>query len=188
MTGEAAHAGTTSRAERRDALAASVAIIAALTECIYDKRNTVKFTVGRLIVTPNAPSVVPGEVNFWIDLRHPDSATLRCLADSIEPICRDRAGPCTVEVTETSSKLPLTFPPEIRDRIRAAASRLGVSHRDIYSAAGHDAYYLNRVCPTGMLFVPCHLGITHNEAESATSSDLAAGARVLADVLTELAS
>jgi N-carbamoyl-L-amino-acid hydrolase len=187
VIGEAAHAGTAERAERRDALAASVAIIAALTECIYDKHDAVKFTIGRLLVTPNAPSVVPGEVNFWIDLRHPDSGTLRRLADSIEPVCRERAGPCVVEVTEISRAMPSTFPPEICACIRAAASRLGVSFRDIYSAAGHDAYYLNRICPTAMLFVPCHLGITHNEAESATPSDLAAGAKVLADVLAELA-
>jgi N-carbamoyl-L-amino-acid hydrolase len=58
---------------------------------------------------------------------------------------------------------------------------------DLPSAAGHDARYLNGICPSGMIFVPCRDGISHNEAESAKAEDLAAGARVLAEVLVALA-
>jgi beta-ureidopropionase / N-carbamoyl-L-amino-acid hydrolase len=81
----------------------------------------------------------------------------------------------------------LEFPETLRRRARAVAERIGTRWRDLPSAAGHDARYLHAVAPTAMLFVPCHLGITHNEAESATPSDLATGTRVLADLLLELA-
>ena len=74
------------------------------------------------------------------------------------------------------------------EQAAAIAKRLQIATRELPSAAGHDARYLHKVTPSAMLFVPCHLGITHNEAESATPSDLAAGTRVLADWLLELAS
>ncbi|MEO6985029.1 MAG: M20 family metallo-hydrolase [Paralcaligenes sp.] len=187
VTGETAHAGTSCRAERRDALLASVAIIRALTTHMHDKEDVVKFTIGRLNIQPNAPSVVPGVAVFSIDLRHPDSKILSILGDAIPIICQAHADPCQVVVEELSSAASLVFTPSIRRCIAQAAQRLGLPQREINSAAGHDARYLNDVCATGMIFVPCHLGITHNEAESATPKDLADGARVLADVLAELA-
>lgn len=188
ITGESAHAGTSTRAERKDALLAAVRCIQALTDAIHDTHDIVKFTVGRLIVSPNAPSVVPQEVVFSIDLRHPDSNKLMELGDLIASLSAEHSLPCTVAVEELSRAMSLEFDTSIRDRIRSHAERQGISHIDIPSAAGHDARYLNDVCPSGMIFVPCHLGITHNEAESARPEDLADGTRVLADVLLELAS
>jgi N-carbamoyl-L-amino-acid hydrolase len=82
--------------------------------------------------------------------------------------------------------MSLEFPPAMRQLIGACAERVGVRSMEILSAAGHDARYLHTVCPTGMIFVPCKDGISHNEAESATPSDLADGARVLAEALLEL--
>jgi len=187
ITGEAAHAGTSTRAERKDALLAATRSIQALTAQIHDEQDIVKFTIGRLTVAPNAPSVVPQQVVYSIDLRHPDSGVLIALGDLIAPLCRTHCPPCSVDVEELSRALSLEFDPAVRDSIRRAASRLGIAHRDIASAAGHDARYLNDICPSGMIFVPCHLGITHNEAESARPEDLADGTRVLADVLMELA-
>jgi N-carbamoyl-L-amino-acid hydrolase len=92
-----------------------------------------------------------------------------------------------VRVQRLSAADSLHFPETLRAQARAVADRLGIAHRDLPSAAGHDARYLHAVTPSAMLFVPCHLGITHNEAESAEPADLAAGARVLADLLIELA-
>lgn len=187
LQGEAAHAGTSTRAERKDALLAAVNCIDALRAHMSDAEDIVKFTVGRLTVEPNAPSVVPARVVFSIDLRHPDSAVLRRLGDAVEPIVRRRAGPCVLEVTELSTAMSLEFDPRIRSMISQAAEALGISCRDIPSAAGHDARYLNDVCPSGMIFVPCRAGITHNEAEFAHPGHLTEGARVLADVLAGLA-
>lgn len=188
VDGEAAHAGTSTRAERKDALLAAIAMVQALAEALHDAEDIVKFTVGRFDVKPSAPSVVPSAVDFSIDLRHPDSEALRALGDEVQPICEAHAGVCAVRVTELSSAMSLEFPALMRSVIRDAAARLNLAHRDILSAAGHDARYLHAVCPSGMIFVPSHLGLTHCEAEFTASADLANGAKVLADVLEELAS
>ncbi|PTB18786.1 Zn-dependent hydrolase [Trinickia symbiotica] len=187
VEGEAAHAGTSLRSERKDALLAATAMVGALIEHIHDDEDVVKFTIGQFTVTPNAPSVVPSGVTFSIDLRHPDSDVLRKLGDAIDGICQQNAAPCRVDVKELSTAMSLDFPDHMRQRIDSAAARIGISKFELYSAAGHDARYLHGVCPSGMVFIPCHLGITHNEAESITPDDAFAGARVLAEVLSELA-
>ena len=71
--------------------------------------------------------------------------------------------------------------------MRESARALGLPHMDIVSGAGHDAIFLAELGPAGMIFVPCENGISHNEIENATPSDLAAGTRVLVEVLQELA-
>jgi Peptidase family M20/M25/M40 len=71
--------------------------------------------------------------------------------------------------------------------VRAKAQTLGLSHMDMPSGAGHDAMHVATLCPAGMIFVPCERGISHNESENATPGDLAAGTRVLVEVLVELA-
>lgn len=186
--GEAAHAGTTCLRDRKDALLAATAMVQALSRALHDDADRVKFTVGSFEVVPNAPSVVAERVVFSIDLRHPESAVLRMLGDRIAGVCAENAGACTVDVTELTSAMSLAFPEAMQDLIRDSARQLGIRTLDIDSAAGHDARYLNDVCPSGMIFVPCRDGISHNEAESATPDDLAAGARVLTQTLLQLAS
>lgn len=185
--GEAAHAGTSLRRERKDALLAACRVVNALTARVHDEEDIVKFTVGQFTVMPNAPSVVPSGVSFSIDLRHPNSKLLRELGDAIEGVCKANAGPCDIEVNELSTAMSLEFSEAVRNRIESAADRLGVRKLQLNSAAGHDARYMHGVCPSGMLFIPCHLGITHNEAEAITAEDAASGARVLTEVLGELA-
>ncbi len=187
VTGEESHAGTSRRAERRDALLCAIASIQAMAAEFHDPEDLVRFTVGRFDVTPNAPSVVPGSVRFSIDLRHPDSSVLIRLGDEVEAICRQHALPCAVQVLELSTAMSLEFPRRVRDIIRQAANEQAIATLDIPSAAGHDARYLHAVCPSGMIFVPCKDGISHNEAESATAQDLADGARVLTATLVRLA-
>jgi beta-ureidopropionase / N-carbamoyl-L-amino-acid hydrolase len=96
-------------------------------------------------------------------------------------------GPWRVELRQIQHSPSLPFNPRIRASIAAAADAIGIAHQDIYSAAGHDARQLHDVCPTGMLFVPCRDGVSHNPAEWAEPSDLTAGARVLADTVWHLA-
>jgi len=187
VTGEEAHAGTSQRRDRKDALLAATAMIQALASALHDEDDVVKFTVGRLEIRPNAPSVVAGQAVFAVDLRHPEEATLRALGDRVPEICLSNAAPCGVEVEELVTAMPLEFPASMRDEIRAAAGRLGLRSMDLPSAAGHDARYLHGVCPSGMIFVPCKDGISHNEAESATADDLYDGTRVLAETLLALA-
>jgi N-carbamoyl-L-amino-acid hydrolase len=187
VKGEEAHAGTTPLRIRKDALKAAMSMVAALETLMQDDSDTVRFTVGRFEVSPNSPNTVPGRVFFTIDFRHPDPAVLTRLGDRIESVCRDHARGCGVTVTPTFDAPPTRFARDIVAAVSKAAARLGLPHMDIFSGAFHDAKFMAEVAPTGMIFVPCEHGISHNPAENATPSDLAAGARVLAEVLAELA-
>ena len=185
--GKTDHAGTTPRALRKDALRDAIAIIDALDALAADPTDTVRFTVGRMLVTPNSPNSVPSHVLFSVDLRHPDRDVIERLGRSVEPTARAAARHCDVRVTPTLHDDPCTFDPKIADLVERSAAELGLPHMRLASGASHDANYLARVCPTGMIFVPCEKGISHNEAENAKPSDLAAGARVLAATLLALA-
>ncbi len=105
----------------------------------------------------------------------------------IERVCRRFAGPCAVRVRETFARPPCVFPAPIVDAIEGAARALGIGHMRLPSGAFHDANFIADLAPTGMIFVPCERGISHSPAENARPEDLAAGARVLAASLVELA-
>ncbi|MDE0254530.1 MAG: M20 family metallo-hydrolase [Rhodospirillaceae bacterium] len=187
VRGEEAHAGTTPRSNRRDALAAAVAMVTKLQALMFDESDTVRFTVGRFEVAPNSPNTIPGRVVFTIDFRHPDQDILTRLGDRVEPVCRAEARNCDVKVVETMNAPPTEFDPAIRDLIRGAARRQALPHMDMTSGATHDAKFMAGLCPSGMIFVPCEAGVSHNEAENASAADLAAGARILAEVAIRLA-
>jgi beta-ureidopropionase / N-carbamoyl-L-amino-acid hydrolase len=187
VEGEESHAGTSARANRRDALVSAVAIVQALQNAMWDPDDTVRFTIGMFTVQPNAPSVVPGRVVFSVDLRHGDAETIKRLGDALPHICKAARGACDVNVRELLYDIPLEFPASMRLLISKTAERLKLPHREMPSPAGHDSRYLNYVCPTGMIFIPCKDGISHNEAEEITPVDATAGARVLADVIFALA-
>jgi N-carbamoyl-L-amino-acid hydrolase len=187
VTGEEAHAGTTPHRNRRDALAAAIAMIAALERLMYDDEDQVRFTVGRMEVHPGSPNTIPGRVLFTIDFRHPEALTLKRLGDQVEAVCRAHAGACTVTVAETFHSQPVEFAPELTAALRLSAERLGIPIRNLPSGALHDAKFLGEVCPSAMIFVPCERGISHNEAENAHPTDLAAATRVLAETLVTLA-
>ena len=185
--GETAHAGTTPLSIRKDALRSAVAIIDALQTLTRDADDVVRFTVGRMLVTPNSSNSVASHVLFSIDLRHPDRAALDALANAVEPLARKAGAPCAVEITPTLADGPCLFDPAVVETIEQAAGELGIPSLRLPSGASHDAMYMARVCPTGMIFVPCEKGVSHNEAENATPQDLAAGARVLTAALLDLA-
>jgi beta-ureidopropionase / N-carbamoyl-L-amino-acid hydrolase len=186
VVGEAAHAGTALRAERRDAVMAAVRMIAEIDEAAIEP-DDIKLTVGLFQVTPNAPSVVPSEVLFSIDLRHPDNEIVDDMDRKIRGIVEAYRGPCAVELKQIAHAPSLTFASEIRTLIAAVAAREGIPAMDIYSAAGHDSRQLHYVCPTGMIFIPCRGGISHNPAEWAEPAHIALGAKVLANVIWQLA-
>jgi N-carbamoyl-L-amino-acid hydrolase len=186
VNGEAAHAGTALRAERRDALMAAVRMIAEIDRAAISP-DDIKLTVGLFQVTPNAPSVVPAEVLFSIDLRHPDNSIVDEMDRKIRHLVEAECGPCTVEVTQIAHAPSLAFSTKIRSLIAAAASREKIPSMDIYSAAGHDARQLHYACPTGMIFIPCRGGISHNPYEWAEPRHIVAGAKVLANVVWQLA-
>jgi N-carbamoyl-L-amino-acid hydrolase len=187
VEGEAAHAGTTPNAGRRDALRAAVRIITGLEALMADPEDRIRFTVGRFEVTPNSPNTVPESVLFSIDFRHPDAGVLNDRGARIETVCQRLKGPCKVTVTETFNRPPSVFPETLVGALATAAEELDLAYLKMSSGAFHDANFLAEICPTAMLFVPCAKGISHNPAEYATPEDLAAGAKVLAAAAVRLA-
>jgi beta-ureidopropionase / N-carbamoyl-L-amino-acid hydrolase len=185
--GESAHAGTTPVGARKDALREAIAAINALHELTRDPTDTIRFTVGRMLVTPNSPNSVASHVLFSVDVRHPDLATITKLGNAVEPTIRSALKHCTMKITPTLHDDPCAFDPAVIDCVERAAQTLNLANRRMPSGASHDAMYMARVCPTAMIFVPCERGISHNEAENAKPEDLAAGARVLTAALLELA-
>jgi N-carbamoyl-L-amino-acid hydrolase len=187
VDGEENHAGTSPRSVRRDALVSALSIVQSLQEAMWDREDIVRFTIGMFNVRPNAPSVVPAQVIFSIDLRHPDAKTLNILGDMIAPVCRRAALRCDVSVTELLHDPPLEFPQALRRKLTSIANALEIPNMEMSSGAGHDARYLHYICPTAMIFIPCQNGISHNEAESITKENAVAGARVLAEATYSIA-
>ncbi len=185
--GEEAHAGTTPRAARKDAFAAALRIAQAMYEATTDKDDMLRFTIGRVDVGPGSPNTVPGRTTFTIDMRHPDDAVLEAHEKKLKEIVAMKAAPCTAGIERVTAVPPTNFDPMVIDMVRAKTNALRLTNMDMPSGAGHDAMHIAHLCPTGMIFVPCERGISHNEIENATPQDLAAGARVLVEVLTELA-
>jgi beta-ureidopropionase / N-carbamoyl-L-amino-acid hydrolase len=185
--GEEAHAGTTPRAARKDAFAAATRIAAAMYEATTDVDDTLRFTIGRVEVHPGSPNTVPGRASFTVDMRHPMSAVLEAHEKKLKDIVAARAAPCSAAIERVTNVAPTDFDPKVIDLVREKAAALKLTNMDMPSGAGHDAMHIAKLCPAGMIFVPCERGVSHNEAENATPADLAAGARVLVEVLEELA-
>jgi N-carbamoyl-L-amino-acid hydrolase len=152
-----------------------------------DPEDALRFTIGRFDVLPGSPNTVPGKVTFTIDMRHPEVAMLDRTEAKLRDIVAQRAAPCTATIERLTSVAATFFDPDVIDLVRTKATALGLSNMDMPSGAGHDAMHIAKLCPAGMIFVPCERGVSHNESENATPADLAAGARVLVAVLQELA-
>jgi N-carbamoyl-L-amino-acid hydrolase len=187
VEGEEAHAGTTPRANRKDAYAAATRLAAAMYEATTDEDDTLRFTIGRVEVSPGSPNTVPGKVSFTIDMRHPRNEVLEAHEAKLRAIVAAKAPPCPATIERVTNVAPTDFDPEVIGLVRDKARALGLTNMDMPSGAGHDAMHIAKVCPAGMIFVPCERGISHNEIENATPADLAAGARVLVEVLKALA-
>jgi N-carbamoyl-L-amino-acid hydrolase len=187
VEGEEAHAGTTPRAARKDAYAAATRLAAAMYEATTDAEDTLRFTIGRVEVSPGSPNTVPGKAVFTIDMRHPQDAVLETHEAALTAIVADKAAPCSAAIERVTNVAPTDFDPQVIGLVRTAAQALGLSNMDMPSGAGHDAMHIARLCPSGMIFVPCERGISHNELENATPEDLAAGTKVLVEVLEALA-
>jgi N-carbamoyl-L-amino-acid hydrolase len=131
---------------------------------------------------------VPERVVFSIDLRHPDADVLDEAARAVPEICQAAMENCEDSVAQTFGRAPCRFPKEIVQSIETSARKLGFRFLQMPSGAFHDALFLADICPTGMIFVPCEKGISHNPAENAKREDIVAGTRVLAEVLVGIAS
>ena len=169
---------------RSDAMLSAARLITAVDE-IARRRPEGRSTVGVISSTPNSRNTVAGTVQLTVDLRHPNPDELAVMhdelieaADSIFPV---------PSVEQIWYSPPVEFDAKVAEAIRQSATASGFEAIDIVSGAGHDAVYINRVAPTGMLFIPCEDGLSHNEAETITEQHSSAGAEVALQAVLQLA-
>jgi len=181
ITGQDAHAGPTPMHLRKDALIAASRLVLEVNRIALAFPDYARGTVGHMQVRPNSRNVVPGEVRMSVEFRSQKDATLTAMVAELRSSLKAIEAECRVgiELAEVTYFPPCQFDASMVDSVRDAAGALGYTRRDIVSGAGHDAVYVARVAPTAMIFVPCEGGISHNESESATPEDLAAGCNVL---------
>jgi N-carbamoyl-L-amino-acid hydrolase len=181
VTGQDAHSGTTPLPRRRNALLAAMKIVEQVNAIALEHAPLAVGTVGFMQVRPNSPNVIPGEVFFTVDLRHPETKTLEAMESALRAAITNACKPQNLEskVSKILDQPPVHFNPECIDCVREAAKASGYSMRDMVSGAGHDAGYVSRVAPASMIFAPCQNGVSHNEAEFTSKEQCAAGAQVL---------
>lgn len=182
LRGERGHAGTVPMAARRDVLRSFSRMAQQLYQAVGEADQQVMFTMGRLEMQPNAPSVIPDVLTFRIDLRHPHDQRLTELTLLTERLIAKLAAPCEVAIARLSEAAPNAFDPHLQQMIAESAAARGYPAIPLLSAAGHDARYLATICPSAMMFIPCRAGISHAPEEWAEPEHVSAGAQVLLDV------
>lgn len=189
LTGLAAHAGTTPVNMRQDAVVGLSESVTALNRlALHPDSKDIRLTVGMITVSPNSRNVVADHCFFTIDLRHYDSELLANFETLIYAQLSEIAEKLNLklDIKKVLSMPSIHFEPNCIASVRKAAIKNNYSAIEMVSGAGHDACHLSSIAPTSMIFIPCIKGISHNEAESITTSWCKAGADVLLDTLLEL--
>ncbi len=189
VTGMEAHAGPTPMALRKDAMQVAARIMQEVVACALRHQPHGRGTVGMVQVHPNSRNVIPGRVKFSIDLRNATDAQVDTMADEVKAFAAKAAKESGLDVKiELVSSYPAqAFHDDCKGAVARAAQKLGYSNMPAVSGAGHDAVYMARLAPSGMIFIPCKDGISHNEIESATPEHITAGCNVLLHAMLERA-
>ena len=189
ITGKDAHTGSTPMPMRKNAGLAMARVLDRVEAIALSYAPHAVGAAGHIDVYPNSRNVIPGKVVFTIDFSSPDltvitdmEARLRTEAQAIcEAIGMD------IEFEKVGGFDPVAFDATCVQAVRRAAERLGYSHMDLISGAGHDACWINKVAPTAMIMCTCVDGLSHNEAEDISQEWAAAGADVLLHAVLETA-
>ena len=189
LTGKDAHTGSTPMAMRVNAGLGMARITEAVHRIAMDHQPDAVGAVGQANVYPNSRNVIPGKAVFTIDFRSPDLEKLTSMRSRLEAEAADIAQELGlgIEIEPVGHFDPVTFDPDLVVKLREAAGRLGYSHMDIVSGAGHDACWINRLAPTVMIMCPCVDGLSHNEAEEISPAWAKAGADVLLHAVLDAA-
>ncbi len=187
VTGQEAHTGATPMRLRKNALLGAARMIERIDAIALEHAPNAVGAVGLIENKPNSRNVVPGEVFFSIDFRHPEDKVLDVMEQKLRTSLAEILNPLklTYEEKRIWDSPAVKFAPELIECVRVGTQKAGFKSRDMISGAGHDAAYVARVAPTTMIFVPCAGGISHNEAESTSFDECAAGAQVLLNAALE---
>ena len=189
VSGMEAHAGPTPMALRKDALQVATRLMQDVVSSAHRHPPHGRGTVGMVQVFPNSRNVIPGRVKFSIDLRNATDALVDEMAGEVKA-CAARLSEETglgIQIELVSSYPAQAFHPDCINAVARAADKLGYSNMPAVSGAGHDAVYMARLAPSGMIFSPCKDGTSHNEIEDAQPEHIAAGCNVLLHAMLERA-
>ena len=189
VTGMEAHAGPTPMALRRDAMQVAAPIMQEVVATALRHAPHGRGTVGMVQVHPNSRNVIPGRVKFSIDLRNSTDAVVDQMADEVKAFAArlSQQSGLSVKIELVSSYSAIGFHADCIDAVARAAQQLGYSNMPVVSGAGHDAVYMAKLAPSGMIFIPCKDGISHNEIEDAKAEHITAGCNVLLHAMLERA-
>jgi len=189
VTGMEAHAGPTPMALRKDALQVATRLMQDVVAVAHRHPPHGRGTVGMVQVHPNSRNVIPGRVKFSIDLRNASDALVEAMDADIRACAARHSAesglPIQIELVSHYPAQP--FHADCVQAVARAAEKLGYSNMPAVSGAGHDAVYMARLAPAGMIFIPCKDGISHNEIEDAKPEHITAGCNVLLHAMLERA-
>ncbi|ATC25589.1 allantoate amidohydrolase [Caulobacter vibrioides] len=189
ITGMAGHAGTTPMALRKDPGPAAAEAILALERICRAGTDGLVGTVGRMTALPGAFNVIPGAIEFSMDIRAETSATrdaaVEAITAEIHAIAAARDLSATVTLMQALAESPCD--PSLMGLLDESLADLGLPARRLPSGAGHDAMVMAALCPTAMLFIRCEGGISHNPAEAVTEADCALAAKAMLGFVEKLA-
>jgi N-carbamoyl-L-amino-acid hydrolase len=189
VTGMEAHAGPTPMALRKDAMQVAAPLMQEVVATAMRHQPHGRGTVGMVQVFPNSRNVIPGRVKFSIDLRNSTDALVDQMADEVKALAAKlvQETGLDVKIEMVSSYNAIEFHSDCVDAVGRAAKQLGYSNMPVVSGAGHDAVYMAKLVPSGMIFIPCKDGISHNEIEDASPAHITAGCNVLLHAMLERA-
>lgn len=189
ITGKDAHTGSTPMPMRRNAGLGMARVLEKVDEIALSHAPHAVGAAGHIDVYPNSRNVIPGRVVFTVDFRSPELAVIQDMEARLRSEGQKIADDMGLEIAfeKVGGFDPVKFDEACVAAVRGAAERLGYSHRDIISGAGHDACWINQVAPTAMVMCPCVDGLSHNEAEEISKDWATAGADVLLHAVVETA-
>ena len=188
LRGMAEHSGATPMDMRSDALCAAAEIILEMEKIgKWESAYESVATVGVVQNHPNVLNVIPGRVELGVDMRGIDQDSLdrmeRAFKAAVRESCKKRGVEYVAE--KINSIPPIDMSAAVEDGLEQAAKRLGISSRRMPSGAGHDAMSFAEICDSGMVFIPCRGGVSHNPSEHAEITSICDGARVMYEYLKE---
>ncbi|SFP72258.1 Zn-dependent hydrolase [Tranquillimonas alkanivorans] len=189
VTGKESHTGSTPMPMRKNAGLGMARILELVDDIAWSHKPHAVGAAGHIDVFPNSRNVIPGKAVFTVDFRSPDLSVIRDMEQRLreegQAIADDMG--LGIHFEKVGGFDPVKFDDTCVQAVRSAAERLGYTHRDIISGAGHDACWINQVAPTAMVMCPCVDGLSHNEAEEIHPEWAEAGANVLFHAVVETA-
>lgn len=189
ITGKDSHTGSTPMPMRKNAGLAMARVLEKVDEIAWSHAPHAVGAAGHIDVSPNSRNVIPGQAVFTVDFRSPELAVIEDMEARLHIEAKKIAEDMGLEVAfeKVGGFDPVTFDEGCVTALRNAAERMGYSHMDIISGAGHDACWINRMAPTAMVMCPCVDGLSHNEAEEISKEWATAGADVLMQAVLAVA-